>query len=105
MPVSLYGCEKWSRTLRKECRLRMSENRVLKKMLWSKRDEVTEEWRKLHNEELSDLYSSPHIIRMIKSRRKRQAVYVARMEERSGAYRAMVGKPNGKRPLARLRRR
>ena len=66
MPASLYGCEKWSLTLRKECWLRMFENRVLKRMFWSKRDEVTGEWRKLHNEELNDLYWSPNIVRVIK---------------------------------------
>jgi hypothetical protein len=66
LPVVLYGCETWSLTLRKEHRLRVFENRVLRKIFGPKRDEVTGEWRKLHNEELRDLYSSPSIIRIIK---------------------------------------
>jgi hypothetical protein len=61
-PVILYGCETWSLTLREECRLRVFESRVLRKIFGPKRDEVTEEWRKLHNEKLNDLYSSPNII-------------------------------------------
>jgi len=69
LPVILYGCETWSLTLREERRLRLFENRVLRRIFGPKRDEVTGEWRKLHNEELSDLYSSPIIFRMIKSRK------------------------------------
>ena len=71
LPVVLYGCETWSLTLREERRLRVFENRVLRKVFGPKRDEVAGEWRKLHNEELNDLYSSPNIIRVIKSRRMR----------------------------------
>jgi hypothetical protein len=84
LPVVLYGCETWSLTLREEHRLRMFENRVLRRIFGRKRDEVTEELRKLHNKELHDLYSSPSIIRIIKSRRMRWAGHVARMggEER-----------------------
>jgi hypothetical protein len=67
LPVILYGCETWSLTLREEHRLRVFENRVLRRIFRPKRDEVTGEWRKLHNEELRDLYSSPSIIRIIKS--------------------------------------
>ena len=78
-------------TSRKECRLRAIENRVLKRIFGSKRDEVTGEWRKLRNEELYDLYSSPHIIRTIKSRRMRWAGHVARMGERRGIYRVLGG--------------
>jgi hypothetical protein len=77
------------------------ENRVLRRILGPKRDEVTGKWRKLHNEELRDLYSSPRIIRIIKSRRMRWAGHVARMGEKRNAYRLLVGKPDGKRPLGR----
>jgi hypothetical protein len=81
------------------------ENRVLRRIFGPKRDEVTGEWRKLYNEELRDLYSSPSIIRIIKSRRMRWAGHVARMGEKRNAYRLLVGKPEGKRPLGRPRRR
>jgi hypothetical protein len=79
--------------------------RVLRRIFGPKRDEVTGGWRKLHNEELHNLYSSPSIIRMIKSRRMRWAGYVARMGEKRNAYRILVGNPEGKRPLGRPRRR
>ena len=69
LPVVWYGCETWSLTLREERRLRVSENRVLRKVFGPKRDKVTGEWRKLHNEELNDLYSLPNIVRVVKSRR------------------------------------
>ena len=73
-----------SLTLREERRLRVFENRVLRRIFWPKRDGVTGEWRKLYNEELNDLYSSPNIVRVIKSRRMRWAGHVARMEEGRG---------------------
>jgi hypothetical protein len=78
---------------------------VLRRIFGPKRDEVTGEWRKLHNEELRDLYSSPSIIRMIKARKMRWAGHVARMGEKRNTYRLLVGKPEGKRPLGRSRRR
>jgi hypothetical protein len=87
MPVVLYGCESWSLTLREEHRLRVFENRGLRRIFGPKRDEVTGEWRKLHNEELRDLYSSPSIIRIIKSRRMIWAGRVARMGEKRNVYR------------------
>jgi hypothetical protein len=77
--VVLYGCESWPLTLREECRLRVFENRVLMRIFEPKRDEVTGEWRRLHNKELYAVYSSPNIIRLIKSRRLRWAGHVARM--------------------------
>jgi hypothetical protein len=79
LPVVLYGCESWSLTLREECRLRVFENRVLRRIFGPKRDEVTWEWRRLHNKEFYGLYSSPNIIRVIKSRRLRWAGHVACM--------------------------
>ena len=79
LPVVLYGCDTWSLTLREERRLRVFENRELRRIFESKRDEVTGEWRKLHNEELNDLYFSPNIIRVIKSRTMRWAGHVARI--------------------------
>jgi len=91
--------------LREERKPRVFENMVLRRIFGPRRDEVTEEWRRLHNEELNDLYSSPNIVRVIKSRRMRWAGHVARMGEESGVYRVLVGKPEGKRLLGRPRRR
>jgi hypothetical protein len=91
--------------LKEEHRLRVFENRVLRRIFGPKRDEVTGEWRKLHNGELNGLYSLPHIVRVIKSRRLRWAGYVERVGEGRGVYRVLVGKPEGKRPLGRPRRR
>ena len=99
LPVVLYGCETWSLTLREERRLRMFENRVLRRIFGTKRDEVTGQWRKLHNEELYDLYCSHNIVRVIKSRRMRGVEYVARMRKRRGVYRVLVGKPQEKNHL------
>jgi hypothetical protein len=83
----------------------MFENRVLWRIFGPKRDEVTGGWRKLHNEELEDLYTSPSVIRIVKSRRTRWAGHVARLGEKRNVYRLLVGKPEGKRPLGRPRRR
>ena len=94
----LYGCEIWSLTLREECRLRVFENRVLRRIFGLKRDEVTGEWRKLHYEELNELYSSPSIVWVSKSRRLRWAGHVARMGARRSVYRVLVGKTEGKKP-------
>jgi hypothetical protein len=104
LPVVLYGCETWFLTLREEQRLRVFENRVLRRIFGPKRDEETGEWRRLHNEELYDLYSSPNTIRVIKSRRMRWAEHVARMGEERGVYWILVGRPEGRRPLGRPRR-
>ena len=93
LPVVLYGCETRSLTLREEHRPRVFENRVLRGIFGPKWDEVTQEWRKLHNKELNDLYSSPHILRVIKSRRMRWAGHAARMRERRGVYGVLVRKP------------
>jgi len=93
LPVVLYGCETWSLTLRDERRLRVFENRVLRRVFGPKRDEVTEEWRELHNEELKDIYSLLNIVRVVKSRRMRWAGHVARMGEDRGVHRVLVGKP------------
>jgi hypothetical protein len=101
LPVVLYECETWSVTLREEQRLRVFENRVVRRIFGPKRDEVTTEWRKLHNEELYNLYSSPDIIRQVKSRRMRWAGHVARMVEKRKVYEVLVGKPEGKKPLGR----
>jgi hypothetical protein len=95
----------WSLSLREEHRLRVFENRVLRRMFGLKRDEVIGGWRKLHNEELHNLYCSPSIIRIIKSRRMRWAEHVAGMGENRIAYRILVGEPEGKRTLGRPRRR
>jgi hypothetical protein len=91
--------------LREEHRLRVFERRVLRRIFGPKRDEVTGDWRRLHNEELNGRYSSPSIVRVMKSIRMRLAGHVARMEEGRGVYRVLVGKPEGKRPLGRPRRR
>ncbi|KAJ4436763.1 hypothetical protein ANN_16895 [Periplaneta americana] len=105
LPVVLYGCETWTLTLREEQRLRVFDNKILRKIFGAKRDEGKGEWRKLHNAELQALYPSPDIIRNIKSRRLRWAGHVARMGESRNAYRVLVGRPEGKRPLGRPRRR
>jgi len=104
LPVVLYGCEIWSLTLREERKLRVFENMVLRRIFVPKRDEVTGEWRRLHNEELNDFYCSPDIVRVIKSRRMRWTGHVARIGEERGVYRVLVGKPEGRRQLGRPRR-
>jgi hypothetical protein len=96
----LYGCETWSLTLREEHRLRVFENSVLRRIFGPKRKEDGS-WRKLHNDELHSLYSSPNTVRVIKRRRIRWAGHVARMAEGRGVYRILVGRPEGKRPLGR----
>jgi len=99
------GCETWLLTMREERRLRVFENMVLRRIFGPKRDEGTREWRELHNGELNDLYCSPNIVRVIKPRRMRWVRHVVRMGERRGVCRVLVGKPEGKRPHGRPRRR
>ena len=96
LPVVLYGCETWSLTLREKRRLQVFENRVLRRVLGPKRDEVTGEWRKLHNEELRDLYSLPNIVRVVKSRRMRWAGHVARMGGGERCAQCSSGETRGK---------
>jgi hypothetical protein len=103
LPVVLYGCETWSLTLREDHGLRVFENRVLR--IFGPKREVDGSWKKVHNDELHSLYCLPNIVRVIKSRRMRWAGYVARMGEGRGAYRALVARLEGKRPLGRPRRR
>jgi len=105
LPLVLYGCETWSLTLREERRLRVFENRVVRRIFGGKRNEVIREWRKLHNEELNDLCSPPSIVRVIKPRRMRWAGHLARRGDRRVIYRVLVWKPEGKRPLGRSRLR
>jgi hypothetical protein len=103
LPVVLYGCETWPLILREEHRLRVLENRMLRKVFGSKRDEVMGGWRKLHNEKLQDLYSWPSIIRMI-NLRMRWARHVARMLVKRNVYMLLVGKPEKERPPARTKK-
>jgi len=103
LPVVLCGCETWLLTLWEERRLRVFENKVLRRIFRLKRDEVTRDWRRLHNEELNVLYSSPSIMQVIKSKRMRWAGHVAHMGEEGGVYRVLVGKPEGRRPMGRPR--
>jgi hypothetical protein len=103
--VVLYGCETWSLTLREECRLRVFENKMLRRRFGPKSADVTGEWRRLHSEELYALSSSPNIIRVTQSRRLRRTGHVACMGERKGAHMILVGKPDRRRPLGRPRRR
>ena len=102
--------ERYSTSLRGLCSLEtvfytISKHIILTRVFGPKRDEVTGEWRKLHNEELSDLYSLPNILRVVKSRTMRWAGHVARMGEGTGVHRVLVGNPEGKRPLGRPRHR
>ena len=90
LPAVLCGCETWSLALREEHRLRVFENSVPRRIFRPKMNEVTGEWRKLHNEELNDLYCSPNIVLVIKPRRMRGAGHVARTGDRRGAYRVLV---------------
>jgi hypothetical protein len=105
LPVVLYVCETWALTIREERGLRVFENRVVRRIFGLKRAEVTGEWRKLHSGELYKFYSSADIIRQIKSRAMWWAGHVARMGEGRNVCRVLVGKPEGKRPLVRQRRR
>jgi len=96
LPVVLYGCETWSLTRREGRKLRVFENMVLRRISGHMGDEVTGEWRRLHNEALNDLYSLSNIVRAIKSRRMRWAGHVAHMGEERGVYKVLLGKPEGR---------
>ena len=100
----MYGCETWLLILREERKLRVSECMVLRRMFGPRSDELTGEWRRLHNKELNDLYSSPNFVRVIKSRRMRLVGHVARMGEERGRIDSWCG-TGGKRPLGRPRHR
>jgi hypothetical protein len=103
LPVVLCWCETWSLTLREEYKLRVFENRVLRRIFGLKKVGVTGGWKKLHNKELHDLYSSPSIMRMVKWRRIRWAGHVAGMGKKRNVFRLLVGTPEGKRPQGRPR--
>jgi hypothetical protein len=103
--VVLYGCETWSFTKREVRRVRMFDNRELRKIFGPNKDEVKGKWSKLHSKELNDLYSLSNIVRGIKSRRMRWARHVARIGDSRGEYRVLVGKPEGKIPLGKPRSR
>jgi hypothetical protein len=103
LPVTLYECETWPLTLNEECRLRVFENRVLRRIFGPKGDEVTGGWRKLLDEELHDLYSLPSIIRVLTCRRMKWAWHLMRMGGKRNMYRLLVGKRRGKRPLGQQR--
>jgi len=105
LPFVPYGCETWSVTLREDRRLTVFENRVFRRLFGLKRDEVTENWRKLHNEGLYHLSCSPNIFRVIRSRRMRWAGHVAHMGDKRGAYIVLVGRPEEKRLFSRPRLR
>jgi hypothetical protein len=105
LPLVLYGCETWPFTLTEGHRLRVFENRVLRRIFGSRKDKATGEWRGLHNEELCDAYSSRNTIWVIKSRRMRWEGHVVRMGERRGAYKVLMVKRERKKPLGRPRRR
>jgi hypothetical protein len=104
LPVVSYGCETWSLTLREERKLRLFENRVLRRIFGPKRHEITLQWRK-NCEELNDLYSSSNVVRLITPRRMRWERHVERMGERRHANRILVEEHEGQRPLGRPRRR
>ena len=101
----LYGYEAWCLILREEHRLKVFENRVLRKIFGPKRDGVTGEWRKLHSEELLNVYYSPHIIRVTKSIRRGWARGVTRMGDRKCLYRFLLGRPEGRKPFGRPKHR
>jgi len=105
LPVVLYGCEAWSLTLQEERKLRVFENIVLRRIFGPRTDKVTGAWRRLHNDELNDLYTLPNIVWVIKLRRMRWAGHVALMGEERGVYNVLVGKLERKRPLGRPRHR
>jgi hypothetical protein len=104
LSVFVYGCETWWLTLREERWVSVIKNRVLRRIFGPKRSEVKVEWRKLHNEELDNLYCSPNIIRVVKDRRMKWVGHVARMRDRRGIYGVLVGKSEGKRPLVSTKR-